>query len=73
MPLRLVNRAALPPAHLSVLEAEVPEQQTLADVVRWLASLEPHALISDVIVMDEYTHDVVVPWKDGLVLVYDTT
>jgi len=30
-------------------------------------------VVADVIVQDEFTHDVVVPWREGLVLVYDTT
>jgi len=30
-------------------------------------------IVSEVIVQDEFTHDVIVPRADGLVLVYDTT
>ena len=30
-------------------------------------------VVCDVIVQDEFTHDVVLPWQRGLHLVYDTT
>ena len=30
-------------------------------------------VVADVIVQDEFTHDVLIPWREGLVLVYDTT
>ena len=30
-------------------------------------------MLAEVVVQDEYTHDVVVPWGDGLWLVYDCT
>lgn len=31
------------------------------------------SVVADVIVQDEFTHDVIVPWRDGLVLIYDAT
>jgi hypothetical protein len=30
-------------------------------------------VVKDVVVQDEFTHDVIVPWGPELVLVYDTT
>jgi len=71
--MRLANRAALPAARLAALERALPAQGTLSEVVRWAALHEPALLVADVIAMDELTHDVLVPWRDGLVLVYDTT
>lgn len=29
--------------------------------------------IADIVVQDEYTHDVVIPWDDDLYLVFDST
>jgi hypothetical protein len=29
--------------------------------------------VERVVVQDEYTHDVVLPWEDGVYLAYDTT
>ena len=40
---------------------------TLEDVLRWGGD------VLDVIVQDEYTHDVVVAGRDGAYLVFDTT
>jgi len=31
------------------------------------------SVVAEVIVQDEFTHDVIVPWRDGLVRIYDTT
>jgi hypothetical protein len=30
-------------------------------------------MIEEVVIQDEYTHDVVMPYADGLYLVFDTT
>lgn len=51
----------------------VKPQRTLEEVVRWGLAQKPPVLIQDVVVQDEYTHDVVIPYRDGLYLVYDTT
>ncbi len=45
----------------------------LADVVRWGMEADPVRLIVDVVVQDEYTHDVVLDYGEGLHLVFDTT
>jgi hypothetical protein len=50
--------------------------QTLEDVLRW-GSSQPREtrcaeIIADFVVHDEFTHDVLVPWK-GLWLVYHAT
>jgi hypothetical protein len=51
----------------------ISRQKTLEDVVRWGLSCAPPILIADVVVQDEYTHDVVIRHPSGLWLVYDTT
>jgi len=70
---RLGNRAGLAPDRLAALAAELPVLETLAEVVRWGASLDPATVVRDVVIQDEFTHDVVLPWRDGLVLVFGTT
>jgi hypothetical protein len=46
-------------------------------VMAWALSHPPGtfipSVVAEVIVQDEFTHDVIVPWREGLVLVYDTT
>jgi hypothetical protein len=49
------------------------ELRTLAKVVEWLRVQEPSRLVADIVTQDEYTHDVVVPWSERLVLVFDAT
>ncbi|HEY4244522.1 MAG TPA: hypothetical protein VGM88_32130 [Kofleriaceae bacterium] len=46
---------------------------TLAELIPWGLAQHPPAIIEDVIVQDEYTHDVLLPRGDGTYLVYDTT
>jgi hypothetical protein len=47
--------------------------RTLEEVVRWSLALAPPRLISRVVIQDEYTHDVVLTYGEGVYLVYDTT
>ncbi len=63
-------------AGIAELEAAIPEQDNLKDLMVWaLANPSEFAsqVVTGVVVQDEFTHDVIVPWRDGLVLVYDTT
>ena len=76
MKMRLVNQSKLPTKRITDLETEIPEQENLKDVMKWALSNPGEfvpQVVGDVIVQDEVTHDVVVPWREGLVLVYDTT
>ena len=75
--MRVVNKATLSPEQLDRCERELSGQQNINDVMRWARSHPAGAftptVIAGVVVQDEFTHDVIVPWRDGLVLVYDTT
>jgi hypothetical protein len=55
------------------IERVVSNQRTLEDVVRWGLAQAPPALVSRVVVQDEFTHDVVVRHPLGWYIVYDTT
>jgi hypothetical protein len=72
----LRDRSSLPRKDLELLEAELANLESLADVLRWgrgLASgLVQPAVIVDVVIQDEFTHDAVVPWRDGA-LVFGST
>ena len=69
----IVDRAGLPAERIAALDAELAGLATLGDVVPWGLRQDPPQLIVDVVKQDEYTHDVIVPWRGGLVLVFDTT
>ena len=75
--MRVVNYSAVPSERLAAIERELAGQQNLNDVMRWALARPPGvflpSVVAEVIVQDEFTHDVIVPWRDGLVLVYDTT
>ena len=75
--MRLVNQANLSPHAIAEMETQLADQHNLKDVMNWalshpLGTFLPQ-VVADVIVQDEFTHDVIVPWREGLVLVYDTT
>ena len=76
MSARLVPvEAATPvtPRDLARFRIALRELRTLSGVLGWLLAQEPPRTVSDVVTQDEYTHDVVVPWGERLVLVFDTT
>jgi hypothetical protein len=75
--MRVLNHANLSSETVAGIEGELSAQENLKDVMAW-ALFQPRgtfipSVVAQVIVQDEFTHDVVVPWGDGLVLVYDTT
>lgn len=69
----LTDRAGLPADELAQLTARVAGHPTLGHVVRDWASGTPPRAVLDVITQDEYTHDVVILYRDQIHLVYDTT
>ncbi len=75
--MRVVNHANLTPEQLVEIEAELSEQQNLNDVMKWAlshpAGVFTPSVVANIVTQDEFTHDVTVPWRDGLVLVYDAT
>jgi hypothetical protein len=75
--MRVANRAGLSESSFGEIKRMVEGHKTLKDVLDWGMGQPPGALlpriVSDVVVQDEYSHDVVVPWREGLVLVYATT
>jgi hypothetical protein len=73
----VANRANLSSDAVADIAAELSGQENLRDVMAWALS-SPRgrfipSVVAEVIVQDEFTHDVIVPWQDGLILVYDTT
>lgn len=55
------------------IETLFRSQKTLEDVVRWGLAQSPVRLVEDVVVQDEYTHDVVIRHPSGVYLAYDST
>jgi hypothetical protein len=72
MGLPISARAALSDEQLAALAREIEPLASLADVIRWGLARRPEAIIAAVVIQDEYSHDVVIPWE-GTYLVFDTT
>lgn len=72
MELRVVA-VALPPALVARLAAIAPKLADLAEVVRWGLAQTPTCEVVDVVVQDEYTHDVIVRGPPPAYLCFDTT
>jgi len=75
--MQVINRANLSSAQLAQVVSEFAEHRTLTDVLTW-GFKQPKGtvlpkIVADVIAQDEYSHDVIVPWRDELVIVYGTT
>lgn len=66
------DRVGLRDDEAEELAAIVASHRTMEDVVRWGLVSKPPRVVASVVVQDEYTHDVVLPWREHW-LVYDTT
>jgi hypothetical protein len=68
-----IDHASLAAPIRETLQREVLRFGALQDVVRWAFSLEPSRDVAEVVVQDEFSHDVVIAWVDGIYLTFDTT
>jgi hypothetical protein len=55
------------------LERSVRPLSTLEAVLRWGFAQRPAATVAEVVVQDEFTHDVVLSWRPEHWLVFGTT
>jgi hypothetical protein len=69
----LHDHLGLNDAEWATLHEIVQGHQGLDDVFSWGRGQRPPILPADVVVQDEFSHDVIVPWAPRLYLVYDTT
>jgi hypothetical protein len=63
----------IPSRELTRFRLALRNLRTLAPVIEWLRLQEPPRVVRDIVTQDEYTHDVIVPWSERLVLVFDAT
>ena len=72
----LLNYSTVTAADLSDLISQIEKHDSLRDVLGWLGTKNRNdvhpQLVAEVVTQDEFTHDVIVPYKH-LFLVYDTT
>ncbi len=74
--MKITNLANLPEDDFADLESELVKHKTLGQVLTWAGSkLKKDFLpqiVAEVVTQDEFTHDIIVPYKK-VFLVYDTT
>ena len=74
--MHIINQGNLSAERIAEIQAAINEQQNLKDMMDWALSnpenFTPN-VVSEVVIQDEFTHDVIVPWGKDVVLVYDTT
>ena len=69
----LANHATISDQQAHRLVEQVKPLATLEEVMRWGLKQPIARMILEVVVQDEYCHDVVMEWEAGLHLVFDTT
>ena len=57
----------------SLLRDEAGDLRTLDHAFRWALGKSPRVMPDDVVIQDEYTHDVLFAAGDGSFLVFDAT
>ena len=71
--MRLMNRSTLSEPELRNLEAEVLGHTSLVEAMEYSRRQGNAAAFPLVVIQDEYSHDVVFPWRGGRFLAYGTT
>jgi len=69
----LANHAKITDEQALRLVDQVKRLETLEEVIQWGLRQPVARTILEVLVQDEYCHDVVMEWEGGLHLVFDTT
>lgn len=72
----VINRSKTAISEFTKLANEIDRHNSLRDVLAWAATQSPDEVhpqfVAEVITQDEFTHDVIVPYRN-VFLVYDTT
>ena len=61
--MQIINRANLSNETMTALERELPRFGTLQEFVLWGSARRPPVLLVETIALDEFTHDVIAPWR----------
>lgn len=66
------NRTNLPDAAFDALRRELETQHTMERALAWFFAQDPPLVPADLVAQDEFSYDLLVPYRDGLYLSYDT-
>ena len=67
------NRSRLALGEFDELERYLAGQTSVRHVLLWLAKHEPPLQVQDMITQDEFSHDILIPFKDGQYIVYESS
>ncbi len=66
-------RASRAPAQFAALAETLGTHRSIKHALDWLAAHDPPLAPSDMVTQDEFSHDIMIGYDDGLWLVYDVT
>lgn len=69
----VTGRPGVTPERIASVSEILRKHATLQDVLDWCRGQTPPANLADVVVQDEFTHDIVLGLGSDLFAVYDTT
>jgi hypothetical protein len=67
------NRANLGADDFARIVEAVAGQRSMRQAIAWFASQVPPLATADMVTQDEFSHDILVAYRGGLWLVYDST
>jgi hypothetical protein len=73
MAVALIDYSDLSEPERQTLTIALSSLGTLEKVLAWARQLEPPTGVEEILTQDEYTHDVLIPFKAGRYLNFDTT
>lgn len=73
MPVPLLDHAGLDARTRAALEQALGSLTTLERVLEWTREAHAAGVVEEIVTQDEYTHDVLVPFRGGRYLVFDTS
>ncbi len=71
--IRIENRAGLEDQAFLSLAGDLSRQHSVRHVLDWLRRHDPPLKMQDMVTQDEFSHDILVAYREGLYLVYDST
>ncbi len=71
--MQIANHTSLPEGAFAELTGALPVFCTLMELVAWGSKQAPPVMLKETVALDEYSHEVIVPWRENLWLVYSST
>ena len=71
--MQIANHTSLPDGVFAELTSSLPVFGTLMELVAWGSKQTPPVMLKETVALDEYSHEVIVPWRENLWLVYSST